>query len=182
MLNQTIAPTTYLVTLDELKLHLSIDDSDSDSRLTMLLEASRDLIEHDAGICFTEQTWTQTFKRYPPVFFAGKIPVQEISFTYYDENNEQQTLDESNYYLLPSGYRFGVVPVLNFPTVYDRPEAITATITCGMTTVPAMAKQACLLLCGAWNELREAENLIATNEIKIGYERLIQSLRGKFLC
>ena len=187
---QLDAPTTTLVTLAELKAHLGIEYSTDDDRLTNMLYSARDLIEAETDLCITNQTWQQSIPYFKTPTELGKYPIQEVTVVYYDADNAQQGFTE--YYLVQVGKHYRLTPTSSWPTTYARPDAITITMTCGMDSsgsaspslyVPPLAKQACLMLCAAWNEVREAE-IVGTisTETKLGLDRLLRPLRRGTIC
>jgi len=185
MISQTTASTTYLVSLDQLKDHLAItDDTNEDTRLTLMLGSSRDLIERETNYCFTSQVWTQTHADFPSDWLdLDKLPITNLVVKYYDADNVLTTLNSSNYYLVQNDQYASIKPVDDWPTVYDRPEAVQLTLTCGVASVQPAIQHACLMLCAAWSENREAEIIgTITNEIKLGYDRLIRSFRRGLVC
>lgn len=181
MLSLTTPATTTLVTLAQLKEHLNIEHTLDDDRLELLLDNASDQVERDSNLTFRSQVWTQTRWCFGNYITLGVSPVTSVVVTYYDSDNASQTLSSDDYYLSKNAYEAVIYPVESFPDSYYRPDSVTIAITAG-GTIPAAAKQATLLLCGAWNENREGEiaGTIST-ETKLGYERLIKSIRKGFI-
>lgn len=178
-LYQTVAPSDTIISLAELKADLGITTSDDDTRLTELLEGNRDFIENEVGLCFTDQTWVQTYASFPCSIVAAKNPVQTITVQYYDSDNALQTLDSDEYYTIKNNLRHVLKPVDSWPTTYDRPEAVVLTLECGFTALPARVKRLALKLANIENEDREGAYLKQTN---LGIDRYILSLRKSFLA
>jgi uncharacterized phiE125 gp8 family phage protein len=183
MLRLTTAPTDPIVSLDQLKRHLAIEHDLDDERLELLLEAASAFVEREADQAFTSQGWTQTQACFTKPLIVQKTPITSVSVKYRDTNNVEQTLSGGSYYIIRSSVDCRLLPVSGvWPETYGRPDAVTVLVTCGASPMPPEAKQACLMLAAHWNENREAEVQGSTTEIKIGFDRLIRSLRKGFIC
>lgn len=176
---QSVAPSTYIVSLTEAKNELAIDGTGQDTRLTLKLGSTRDFIENQTNICFTNQTWVQTYGCFPDCIKAVKVPVLTLTIQYYDEDNTLQTLDSTDYYILKNGMKCLVVPKDEWPNTYGRPEAVIVTTACGMSTIPDIAKALNLKLLAIENEDREGAYL---NQTSLGVDRYITALRKGFTC
>lgn len=152
-------PAAEPVSATDAKKHLEISGAAHDYHVSLLIEAARQQWEHDTQEYLINQTWTLTTDslmelRYP------KRPVSSItSITYYDSGNSQQTLATSVYALDTADNTVRLKVDQSWPTVYERYDAVTHTVVLGdhsaATTVPAVAKQAMLLLIGNYFEDRE---------------------------
>lgn len=165
------APTEELLTKEEAKRHLRLLSNEWDDEIATLIAAARDDCERFTGRTFrtavsrtykTDQWWTDPFDMpWPPL-------IGVTSITYYDEDNVQQTYASSNYYVELSTNSKGRLvwqPDITLPNLYDRPDAITLTITTGyasLSAVPPVAVQAIktklteLWAAGTESELRAA--------------------------
>lgn len=129
---------------EEAKRHLRILTSDHDDELTSLVKAATDDCERWTARTLRAST-TRTWKTdswwcgpwrppFPPLLGITSI-------TYYDTDNSEQTLSSSNYSVLLSTDGFGEVHWAynaTLPSLYDRPDAITATFTTGYASLEAM--------------------------------------------
>jgi uncharacterized phiE125 gp8 family phage protein len=153
------APASEPLTTDEAKAQCYIASSDTshDQELLNLIQAAREQWEHDTD----SAAITQTLKMNLPSFRDSAIqllsrPVQSItSITYFDDGNATQTL-ATDVYSLDAAAR---CVRLNFdkvwPSTYTRWDAVTINYVAGYTSrqlVPAVAKQAMLLLVGYYFE------------------------------
>lgn len=155
-------PASEPITLAEARKQLELSQSDTahDDHLTLLIQAAREQWEHDTDSCCFTQTWRVTL----PYFCDDEIslpkrPIQSItSITYYDASNASQTLSTSIYALDSAARKVRLNSLQNWPTTYDRFDAVTVTFVCGYTTVgsvPAIHKQAMKLLIGHYFENRD---------------------------
>jgi hypothetical protein len=115
-----------------------------------------------------------------------KSPVTSInSVTYYDINNNLQTLVEGTdyYVVMPTDRPAFLQPVQVWPIPYFRPDAVQISYSCGYTVpadgsgnLPYVIDAAIKLLVGAWNENREDFNVNVYDKIPIGVEALLESI------
>lgn len=155
-------PTSEPVTLTQAKKQLEISTSDTahDDQLTLLIQAAREQWEHDTDSCCLTQTLSVTLEEWEDdEIYLPKRPVQSItSITYYDTGNTQQTLSTSVYSLDASCRAVRLKYQQIWPPIVDRWDAVTVTYVAGYTSttnVPAIAKQAILLLVGHYFENRD---------------------------
>jgi uncharacterized phiE125 gp8 family phage protein len=174
----TTAPALEPLTLDEAKKHVEIANSDTshDVYLGTLIQAAREQWENDTDTAVL----TQTMRMQLSGFRTNSIqllsrPVQSItSITYYDDGNDSQTLDADVYSLdaLARCVRLNFDKV--WPSTYTRWDAVTITYVAGYTArnlVPAIAKQAMLLLVGYYFDANRGDN-DRPNDMR-AYERLV---------
>jgi len=155
-------PTSEPVTLTQAKKQLEISTSDTahDDQLTLLIQAAREQWEHDTDSCCLTQTLSVTLEEWEDdEIYLPKRPVQSItSITYYDTGNTQQTLSTSVYSLDAACRAVRLKYMQIWPAIVDRWDAVTVTYVAGYTnasSVPAIAKQAILLLVGHYFENRD---------------------------
>jgi uncharacterized phiE125 gp8 family phage protein len=171
-------PTSEPVTLAEARrqLFLAEGDTSQDAELTSRIQAAREQWEHDTDSVLFTRTLSVTSER-----FAGREiqlesrPVTSIThIKYYDENDTLQTFSSSKYSLNAAEREIELDWNEVWPTTATRWDAITITYVAGIATVatiPAIAKQAMLLLIAYYhygnrgdndrpNDLRAYENLV----------------------
>ena len=164
-------PTSEPVELDDLKLHLRVDEDDEDVLISALLKAAREYCERYTRRVFLETELSFTFDDFPSDrrwFYLPRSPLISIEqILYYDTDGVQQTLNSSLYYtdigketparviLDPDefdwpdtqSYRASSVQV-DFKAGYKTPDG---TADC----VPEAINAAIKLLVGHWYENRE---------------------------
>lgn len=181
---QIAPPSTYPVTLQELKDHLAISNNDSDNRLQGLIIAANDYCERWTNRVFSTQTWEYVLSEFPRVGIELPYPPLQsvVSVSYLDLNGDPQ--DFTDYITMtPTGSQPGWLEyTAATPSVSCRSDAVTVTFLCGSDNPPEMVKHAIKLLCGGWNELRESEILTTSKELEIGVKNILGLLQvGNYL-
>lgn len=176
-LYRAIAPTTTLISLAEFKAWAGIYHDVLDAAYTELIEAASQQIELDTNVQFRPQTWVWTQEAWTPIYTLPVYPVSAVAITYYDQDNVLQTLSSTNFILVPNQYEVRLYLDDTSTRVYDRPDAIQITMTCGYSTIPALAKACCRSLASHWDRNREATTERNLRDTPEGYQRTIQILR-----
>ena len=158
-------PTTEPITLAEAKRQLFLSESDTsqDVALTSRIQAAREQWEHDTdGVLFT-RTLSVTADQ-----FGGREieldsrPVTSIThLKYYDENDTLQTFSATKYSLNAADGKIELDWAESWPVTSIRWDAITITYVTGYATaatVPAIAKQAMLLLIAYYHYGNRGDN------------------------
>lgn len=183
------APTSYPVTLAEIKTHLRLDfeETSFDSMLLSYLDAAVRYVQEHTGT----QLVTATYKLYldgfccaPEIDECGTIrppkpPLLAVSsITYYDTDNVSQTLSTSYYEVdaksLPG--RITLASGYIWPATYNRSNAVTVNYTAGYgaaTAVPESYKQAVRLLAATWFNNAEAISDKAVMRVPFALESLL---------
>lgn len=172
-------PVSEPVTLTQAKKQLEIPASDTahDDHITLLIQAAREQWEHDTDSAVIEQTWLVNAECfYDDELYLPKRPIQSItSVKYYDSTNTQQTLSSSVYQLDAANRAVRLAYLQNWPLTVERFDSIEIKYVCGYddaTAVPAVAKQAILLLIGHYFENRDMIGN-AMSEV-VAYENLVK--------
>lgn len=153
-------PTEEPITLGQAKKHIEIasENRHHDAAIETWIQAAREQWEKDTDTAVLTQTLSVTAPYFYDCMRLPRRPIQSItSITYYDGDNAQQTLDTSIYQLDIPGRKIRLGYLQNWPTAALRWDAITITYVAGhsaVSAVPAIAKQAMLLLIGGWFEER----------------------------
>jgi uncharacterized phiE125 gp8 family phage protein len=157
-------PAAEPVTLAQAKKQLELASSDTahDAHLALLIQAAREQWEADTDSCCLTQTWKVYAEEFDDdELYLPKRPIQSITHVkYYDASNVQQTLSTSVYSLDDAERAVRLDSLQVWPAVYDRFDAITITFVAGYTSaaaVPAIHKQAILLLIGKYFENRDLQ-------------------------
>lgn len=167
------APASQPVTLAEVKAQLSIEHTDEDTMLNLLIAAATDSLDGPFGdLCgraIVPQTWDLYRDTFPAVgsmdgwygcvppagtsTAAIQIPLPPLiavdSVNYVDPDTEMETvLAASNYEVDLAGLPWGwVVPVASgWPSAMSTVNAVRIRFQCGYSTVPDSIKQAIILL------------------------------------
>lgn len=157
-----IAPTVEPVTLDEAKLHCSVDGSEFDSFFeTVIIPAARESAEHETGRALCTQTRELVLDAFPTDFVLSGAPIQSIvSIKYLDANGSEQTLDPQDTILdkdSEPGY-LSLAYGKGWPETYAVPNAVRVRYICGYgdaSQVPAAIKSWMLLTIGTMFSQRE---------------------------
>lgn len=141
----SVAPTAEPVTLAELKEQLRIESSttEDDTFLEGLIVSSRQAVEALLGKVLIDQTVAAKLDEFPKeeYFELPTPPVSSVtSITYYDDDNALQTLASANYSLNDycDPQRIVRNTDVDWPTTYDRWDAITVTYQAGYATASAV--------------------------------------------
>lgn len=161
------APAAAPVSLAEAKQHLRVDANDDDALITSLINAATEKMDGRAGVlgrCIVTQTWKVWFRR-----FGGMrkiclpfpdVDASSVVLKYFDGDDVEQTINAADYWVLEDLTGSFVLrkPDAIWPTVYDRPDAISIEFQAGfggVDDVPAPIKAAILLTVGHLYENRE---------------------------
>lgn len=156
------------MSLAEVKAHLFISDSESDTHLSGLIASAAAACSIYSGRGLGVATYVYTLDEFPPGSARIRLPItplvaDQTSVAYYDADGASQTVDAAD---LLIGLRTGqVAPADNWPeTEWNRPEAVTVTFQAGKApaSLPKQAKQAILLTVGHYwanrgDEVRAAD-------------------------
>ena len=168
---RTVAPTSYPLSLPEVKAHLRITAADEDALLAGYIAAATQSIEQYTGLGLMLQTWTQTFPAFAarmdlarrPLLSAGS-PETVAAVSYLDSAGASQTLDPALYRVtgvgsdqVPGAIRLAYGA--SWPAAYADEEAVTVTYTVGYgitpSSVPEIIRQAIMQTVGDWYAFRE---------------------------
>jgi len=172
-------PTAEPITLAEAKRQLFLAESDTsqDAELVNRIQAAREQWEADTDTVLLTQTLYVTAEKFTgrEICLVGR-PIQSItSIVYYDENNVQQTLSSSLYSLNPTEREIYLNWNESWPLTYIRWDAVTITYVAGnsnLSSVPAIAKQAILLLIAYYHYGNRGDN-DRPNDMR-AYEALVR--------
>lgn len=155
-------PASEPISLAEAKKQLEIASSDTahDAHISLLIQAAREQWEADMDSACLTQTWKVFAEEFDDdEIYLPKRPIQSIThIKYYDSANVLQTLSTSIYSLDQAERAVRLDSLKVWPSVYDRFDAITITYVAGYAnamSVPAIHKQAILLLVGKYFENRD---------------------------
>lgn len=148
----TLTPATVEpVTLDECKLALRIDGSAQDADLAMLIQAARELAEHDTGVYLAEQAVRLSLVEWEAAIRV-RGPVANTAISYWGGSSwVSVSTDQFVTYLDGTGWF--VAPLNGWPSLGDLPgPRVRIDLSVGYTPalVPACAKRFILAHVAAW--------------------------------
>lgn len=116
-----------------------------DAQITQAIRTYTAKAEHITGRRFITQTWTLTLDCFPSTITLPGSPLVSVdSVKYYDTAGVQQTLSESAYITDIASAPGRIVPVITWPTIAARINAVEVTYKSGYgpddTAVPDAAK------------------------------------------
>jgi uncharacterized phiE125 gp8 family phage protein len=167
------------VTLTEAKRQLFLAESDTsqDAELVSRIQAAREQWEHDTDSVMLTQTLSVTAES-----FAGREivlpsrPLQSVTHVkYYDGSNVLQTLSTDLYSVDLKSRAIRLVWNASWPTTSLRWDAVKVTYVAGLTSlasIPAIAKQAMLLLIAYYQYANRGDN-DRPNDMR-AYEALVR--------
>lgn len=177
---RSAAATKYPVSLPELKANLRVDAADEDAVTLGYLAAATNTIEEMVGKRLITQSWQRISSSASGKISIAKPPVQAItSIAYFDEANTSQTLTVGDFFLVSDEDTATLEPnnSTEWPTFYDRDDALTITFTTGYgdnpADVPESIRQAILLLASHWFENRIAVAEVQTYTVPMAVEMLV---------
>lgn len=152
------APAAEPVTTDELKTHLNISGTGSDTYVAAIGKAAREHAEAYTNRAFIMQTWDLRLDCFPDgtEIPLAKPPVQSVAFVkYIDEAGVQQTWGTANYYVDPYSQPPRLVrdSDVSWPDIDDRPNAVHIQFVAGYGTAGTSVPES----------LRHGIKLIAAN-------------------
>ncbi|MVA47332.1 hypothetical protein GOZ83_19955 [Agrobacterium vitis] len=187
-----IAPTASILTLSEIKEHLRVeqDDDAENDLLEALISVAETYLDGYSGVlgrCMITQTWRYSLYGWPSCRLDLPFPdVASVTVRYRDDDDQEQTLPDSQYQLLEGAGGSFVRWFDSFsgPSLYDRGDAVQVDMVCGYgdtaDAVPANIIHAAKLMIGAWYENREnvvVSNLISQLPISVSAQALLATVR-----
>ncbi len=172
------------ITLTELKEHLRIeaDVSDEDPLLDSYLSAAVQHVQDVIGTYLSEVSLVATLSGFSTAIYLPYSPVSSVaSITYFDADNQQQTLAASVYNTEIGGRETSKVSLAygqQWPSTYPRPDAVSISYTAGYAVAPMPIRQAVLMTAGHFYENRE-ETIVGVQayELPLAASRLLSSYR-----
>lgn len=154
MLALVTEPASYPVSLADMKDHLRVTHSLEDDLIAAYIASAVETAEEELNRPIVSQVWDESFQRPARDVYLSKVPAVSLtSVTYYDADNVQQTAELSDFILFGDD-NYAFVRSDNWPTAYDRPDAITIRYSAGYSTPPKAVNQALRLIVGSWYENR----------------------------
>lgn len=139
----TITPATEdPITTAQAKAQLRVTYTDEDTNIAAYIAAATQHAQKLTNRQFCTATFKAVTRNWPcDEFVLHKNPVQSVTWVkYYDENNVLQTLATSSYQTEFINEP-AIIRILDFPAVYDRPDAIQIQFVAGYGAAAAVPKQ-----------------------------------------
>lgn len=163
---RTVAPATEPITLTEAKAHLRVDTDADDTYISSLITVAREYCEERLDTTFITSTWQAKYDNFPlweVVLPRPPMQAENVSITYRNEagSNVTITSGDSQFQIDAAGTPGRAYPLYSdtWPAVRGDENSVAVTWQAGYgdsgSAVPAIAKHAMLLLCGAWYAVRE---------------------------
>lgn len=183
-----IANSFEPVTLDEAKIHLRVEltDTEEDTLIESLITAARKRFENDTNRQLYQATINQYFDKWPDsgIIYFPRYPVTAVtSLSYFDTDGTLQTWAADNYNvdMVSQPGRIQRKNGVSFPSLDKRINAVNISLSAGHATqssISRLHKQAILLLIGHWFENRQ--NVVTgtqVNDVPGTYESIAESER-----
>lgn len=149
---------------EDLEANLRVEGFEETQLIESMLKSAIRYVEEVSGQFLSQSTYTYSV---PCIYYCDVLeipaqPVQSISsIQYYDEDNNQQTLDLSTVYVYSAEDVTTITPRAGetWPDLYDREDALVVTFVAGYSSTmntPENLKQAVILLASHWFENRTA--------------------------
>lgn len=174
-------PTDSVVTAEQVRHALRIDDEFDDPQLTLLIAAASRQVEQATGRALLTQRWCLELDGFP---CSGKIPITKSPLQsveviqYFGASGVQVGLDSSGYIVDTSSMVGSVVPAVGkaWPASQKRPGAVRIEFTCGYGVAEDIEPDivlAVMLLIGHFYVNREAVSARQLVKLPIGVDELL---------
>ena len=156
------AATGNILTSSEVKTHLKVDTTADDTLISALIVACTNSAQEYTNRFFLETTLDMFADEWKEISTLLKSPVTSVdSIKYFDQDDNQQTLDTSVYAfdMVSMPARIFLKPNQSFPELSERKNAIEVRYKVGVSSasdVDQAIKQAVLLTIGNYYENRQA--------------------------
>lgn len=188
-LQQTSAPTTYPVTLDEVRAQCDIDVGDEDAALLRRIKMATRWCEGYLDRQFITSTWVLTTDRFPPAtrgnpYGSIELPkpplISVTSLQYLDTSGATQTWAASGNYTVETPTRQrGMIHrayAITWPILQLHPASLTITFVAGYgaaSAVPDTIREAILMLISERVEIPDAGTDSARQPALYGIRELL---------
>ncbi|MDX1489730.1 MAG: head-tail connector protein [Pseudohongiellaceae bacterium] len=183
LLALSAAADSYPVTSDQVKADLKIEHSAEDELISDLISAATEYVSEVIGKKLITQTWALSLNGAIGRVDLPIFPVQSIaSITYYDTDDESQSLTTGNFYLY-SGEDWAYIEPksgVQWPAMFNRLDALTITFVAGFgaaDAVPPTIARAIRLLVAHWYRNRSPVTDKAATEIPLSVDSLLSTQR-----
>jgi uncharacterized phiE125 gp8 family phage protein len=187
-------PAAEIMSLSEAKLHLKVDGTDEDALITLLIQASREMVEEFCNrslITQQREIRLDYFPNCPGIELTygvvqggadGDDPVEgEVEITYSDENDDPQTFSTDDYWLDSTSDIARIVTKDSWPQTYYKPNAVSIKYWAGYgdtsVDVPGALIAAAKLILAHLYENRQEVSVGSLEQIPFGAYTLMNPYR-----
>lgn len=184
IVTRTVAGDCAL-SLADAKSHLRVDGSDEDALITALAQAAHNVVSEAIGRVLTEETWTVSVARVSGDLVLPVRPVLTVEgIAYFDLNDDVQAATVSDFYLFRHPDRPSLRPKDGkaWPGLRRRDDALTVTLTAGMSEIPEELISAMKLLVGHWYQNREAVAESSNGEVPMAVDMILDLHRDRWVA
>jgi len=166
------------VTLAEAKGWLKVESDDEDTLIQALIDTAFMQVSQYTGRTFQAGAWETEFDYFPSKLKLDVMPIDitSIVVSYSDENDVDQVLDASEYFVRdPGPDDFATIDFNGtMPNLYNKENAVVVAYDAGYDSLPAPVKTAILMQVATMFENRQTEIIGAsTTEITNGARSLL---------
>ena len=191
LLSLVTGPAISPVSVEDLKSHLNVTESDWDDEIEACLEDAVAVLDGQGrlGRAICAQTWRQS---QPVAPLDGRLrlligPVASVSaIDYFDAENQAQTATVGDFILMTEGDFAELLPGpgISWPSgLYDRPDALRITYVAGAASaddVPKPVKRMVKLLAAHYWDNREIVTFDRAHSVPETLESLLNANRTRF--
>lgn len=179
------APARELVTLQQAKDHLRVDEAVEDSVIDPLIKTARQYVEAFTDRALITQSWDLILDEFAEIILMPKAPLQTVTqIQYLDTAGDQQTLASTEYKADTASHPARIVPAWgkSWPLTRDEINAVEIRFVAGYgdnaEDVPSPIIQALLLIVAHLYENREAtSNGPELKDLPLGARELLMPYR-----
>lgn len=147
------------VSLLDAREQVTVEHVEDDRLLRRLIKSATDYAEQYCNRPILASTWAHYFDVFENPLKIAMAGVRTIdSVVYQDSDDVEQTLAASAYYTDVYRHPMVLMPVDSFPNTFDRPNAVTVTVSAGFLdgAVPEAIRHAILMMVAHHFENRES--------------------------
>lgn len=190
---QTSAPSTWPITLDDLKEQTRVSSTAEDSYQNKLIARASRFVEDETDRQFIKATWRESYDRFPKVFRPCRAPLMGVSgITYVDSSGSTVTLSSTAYDVDTDSEPGRIVESHSntWPATRNVANAVKVTYFAGYGTtaassqsdVPETSRHAVTMLADHWFENREPVVVgTISSDLPLGFDRILQRVRYHWL-
>lgn len=150
-------PSTKALTLDEAKRHLNILDDSFDTLIGEYIDAAQMMLYKQANVIASPMEFKRFYQGWDTVVFDYE-PFTSLIVTYYDSDDDLQTLDASNYKVFSGNFPY-VIDFKEMPDLSNRVNPIVVNVVSGYSDAPNDVKQCLRMIVADLFENRQTDEV-----------------------